>query len=88
MNELKANTATTDSMIDSIIMINKQLQQTIVILHESIKIQAKSGIEPQNQLNTKVKQLLNQMRTLASWTSRQDADEMMISSLSLVKSVD
>lgn len=25
MNELKANTATTDSMIDSIIMINKQL---------------------------------------------------------------
>lgn len=58
IHELKANKSEFENLMDMIKVINQQLQQTIVMLSEAIKIDMSREVDTKNAHDTKVLNLV------------------------------
>lgn len=72
MNESKANKIETENMLDAIMTLNRQVQHTIVILNEALKLNLVKGEDTKLAKEDRSLNLIKQAQVLTNWVIKAD----------------
>jgi hypothetical protein len=77
LNTMKANKEETENMMDMIVTLNRQLQHTIVLLNESLKLNLIKANDTRQAKENRSQQLMSQVLALSSWALKFDAKSLI-----------